>query len=1104
MPVQRQNAAMISASRLLNSIDALPYGARQRRLAARARDMAGTAELTALLDDLHAQGGFARKIALHLAYVGGEPAYVERCLGAEETEVVGTALGLAVRMRVAPERLVGLVPGLSTAMRRKLYGHVRRRKAVALAEALLPVVRDRFGDHEAAVLLPVCDAGTIAAHLPGLAYAVTGWRALGHRHPQVFLDWLDDELAGSSSGWQDLITTTAGALVAAAQAEPDRVLAVLTLVAPRVSLPRQLNRAWAVLARHDPARLLDFLVDPRRKDDHAPRGRRLWRALFVTSDEDLVRFGRAMPTGALADFLRQLPPARRPAVYAGVVGTREEDDWIAPLIDRLPVPARAAEAERLLTTRAVADDPSRRLRITARLPWATARETLYAATRRSTAEERAEAYRCLVTAAAGSRDQEVFAAVVSSLDRLPNEQDPVRAAAFGELARVPAWLFRPAEAPTLLEMMTDALTARDCSFQTQISVRTLITNLVRHGALTGQLDLVEAGITALRRLGQLRPWLDLSGLNRNLPRGGEHRVFEALRPRIAEDARYGRFEVALSLARGLGRRAWDMPELQGFVDRARTATDDQTVRTAIGLWLAPWRTRDERLGEVFHADRSTITIPEVLNGIAFSRTDLVDEVLTKPLHGRFLKRGVKYAPGFAGCFHRWLPRQCEAYADRLAKVAGKDTKQAWEQVWAISRLARVPGTAARLRRYLAHQKVAVVEAALGGLAWTDEPAGVLPELLSYVDTDRARVAVYAATRCARFVPPALLGEALAKALHSKKVTSRKEAVRLLAGHRAPDVAGLLHTVWQRPDEHRDVRRAIVSAARWCLDDERTWSLLESAAGSEHAVATALLDLDPRTIAPAHRPRYAALVRAVADADDTDTARLGLTTMSRWARWDAAGTDMLVRRVTDLANTATWHQSMTALFAACDATADPAPLVTAASTLLAAPEPESTADRDLPARQRLLALTDAIRLDGTGSETIRAAAARLADVLSDRTLRRTAISLAAAAVTFEDEAPLVRLAALADEPLWAWHAHSALADVVGAKVSRLPQAYLHDLAAGLATRSPAAVLLALAIAAAAGAESGWPTHWRELVAGLRTHDHPDVRLAALDTFTSREV
>lgn len=1098
---------MVTARAVLDGIDGLAHGARQRELAARARALAGTAELTGLLDELYAIGGFARTVGLHLAHVGGERAYVERCLGARETETVGGALGLAVRMGVPAERLVELVPELSTTLRRRLYGEVRRRRATELAEALLPVVLARFGDVEAAVLLPACRADTIAAHLPGLAHAVTGWRTIGHRHPEVLLDWLDRELAGPSTGWADLIWATASGLVAAAPTAPDRVLGVLTLVAPRVSMPHTFGRAWAVLARHDPAALLDFIVDPRRVDGQAPRGRKLWRALFVTSDDDLVRFGRAMHVSALADFLGQLPPTRRAVVYAGVVGTREWHDGLLPALDRLPVGARHDEAARLLGLRGVADDPGRRLRITARLRWDAAGETLHAATRRSTAEERAEAYACLVTAAAGSRDQEVFGALLGSFGRLPNEQDPVRAAAFGALAGVPPWLFRAAEAPAVLTLMTDALTARDCSWQTQNSVRTLIANLVRHGALTSQPDLVEAGITALRGLGQRRPWLNLARLDRGLPRGGEHRVFEALRPRIAEDARRGRFEVVLSLATGLGRRAWDMPELQAFVDRARKAADDQTVRTAIDLWLAPWRTRDERLGEVFHADRSTITIPRVLNGIAFRRTDLVDEVLTKPLHGRFLKKGVRFVPVFQGCFRHWLPRQCAAYAEGLAKVADKNTQQVWERVRAVAQLARVPGTVDRVRGYLADREVAVVEAAMSGLAWSDEPADVLEDLLAHADTDRARVAVYAPTRCARFVPPALLGTALAKALHSKKITSRKEAVRLLAIHHAPDAAGLLHTAWQRPDQHRDIRRAIVSAARWCLDDERTWALLASAAGSEHDVATAVLDLDPRTIAPSYRPRYAALVRAVADAPVQDTARLGLAAMPRWARWDDAGTDMLVRRLTDLADTASWHRSMTALIVVCDAADDPAPLAAAAATLLATPEPASTVDRDLPVRQRLLALASAVRGQSPGSPALRTSAAALADVLSaDRTLRRPAIDLAAAAVTFEDDEPLLRLAALADEPLWAWHAHAALTGVLRTKVSRLPQRHLHDLAAALAAHAPAPApqLLALAITAAAGPESGWPTHWRELLAALRDHDHQDVRLAALDTFTSSEV
>jgi hypothetical protein len=105
----------------------------------------------------------------------------------------------------------------------------------------------------------------------------------------------------------------------------------------------------------------------------------------------------------------------------------------------------------------------------------------------------------------------------------------------------------------------------------------------------------------------------------------------------------------------------------------------------------------------------------------------------------------------------------------------------------------------------------------------------------------------------------------------------------------------------------------------------------------------------------------------------------------------------------------------------------------------------------------------------------------------------------------DDAAMLRLAALADEPLWAWHAHKTLANGLWRQVQRLSRQYVRDLATTLATHesAPAPQLIALTLAAAATVESGWTTHWRELVAGLRRHEHQDVRLAALNTFTSRE-
>ena len=93
--------------------------------------------------------------------------------------------------------------------------------------------------------------------------------------------------------------------------------------------------------------------------------------------------------------------------------------------------------------------------------------------------------------------------------------------------------------------------------------------------------------------------------------------------------------------------------------------------------------------------------------------------------------------------------------------------------------------------------------------------------------------------------------------------------------------------------------------------------------------------------------------------------------------------------------------------------------------------------------------------------------------------------------------LQRVGELAGSPRWAWHAHRAVIWRLSGLVARLPQAHLYDLA------TAADPLLGLAIASQAGPEAGWPRHWRTFVTGLRDHADPEVRLTALDTYTTRE-
>ncbi|WNV86342.1 hypothetical protein [Umezawaea sp. Da 62-37] len=1091
-----------SARRLLRTLDPLPFGARQKALSDTARRLAGTAELDDLLRDF-AGDVHSRRIALQMAYVAGNGEYVAECLAAPETAVVAHALGAAVRLGLPAEVFVERLPHLPTALRRILYNGVRRRRATALADALLPVVRERFGDQEAAALLAACSTPVVAKALPELAHAVANWSAIGRRHPAEFLDLVDAELAAMTPAWwPKVLTRLGGGIAAAAEPEPARVLDLVERTLPHAPLPWGLVGVLGVLARHSPERVAAVLLDPRRTGS-TPDQRSLWRTLTGIGDDGLIGIARLLDGAALVRFLHVLAPSRRAAVYAGAVGGRADVPLEA--VDELPAAARAAEARRLLALRANADEPSRRLAVTARLGWVEARPVLREATTRATADERATAYPLYIAAGAAGRDQEVFAEVLSTLTRLPNEQDPVRAAALTALAAVPSWLFRTSETDQLVKLMVDAAQARDCSWSTQHAVGTLARALVREGIVSRRTELLDAGLVGLGSLGSHLRWMDLSGLDRALPRGAEQQVFETLRGRMAIDAERGRYEMLLGFADGLGKRAWDMTHLQELLARACKAKDDSVVSRAVGLWLAPPATRDDRVEKVFRGDRSTVTLHPVLNAIGFRRTDLLDDVIGKPLHGRFLKRGVRYVPPFEGCFPRWLPRQTAAYAGELAALAGDRRANVYERANAVRALGRVPGTVDAVRGFTGDREVQVAEAALGALAWTDEPGDVLPDLLSQVDTDRARVAVYAVTRCARFTAPDRLGEQLGLLLGGPKVTARKEAVRLLAEHHVPGAAALLTAAWDGPHSHRDVRRALVWAAGWFLDDEAAWDLLARAAADEQAVAVTVLDRSPFTVAPHHRARYAALVRDVVASPHGDPAVLRAGTVPLWARFDTGTIALLVDRVSDLGNTATWAPALTALLDVCAAANDVEPLREATARLLAAEDLfDAEADRDLPARQRIGAL--ARMVVDRPSAVLRAAAGALSDDLAATPEHRgSAVALAVAAIPWDDD-PLPGLRAvtgLADRPALAGRAEAELTARLDGAVRRMPRERALAVAGTLAGEGATAARLALAITAAAGRDTGWPEHWRSLLRSLRRHEDPDVRLAALDTVTAVE-
>jgi hypothetical protein len=282
------------------------------------------------------------------------------------------------------------------------------------------------------------------------------------------------------------------------------------------------------------------------------------------------------------------------------------------------------------------------------------------------------------------------------------------------------------------------------------------------------------------------PWIP--ALDSRLRHGQEVDFFSAVRAWLHAGVERGEYQPLLAITRALGRRAWRLPDLQNLLERAmRRANVSSVVREAISAWLDDPGQRSARVEQVLWFDSSAITLAPVLSVVSLRRTDLLDLVLPDPgPHGRFLSLGLRWVPP-QGQTRRWLPRQVRSYVDLLARVAGDAGAKIYERTAAIQAAARAgePGRAL-VERYVGSPNVNLIEAALGALVWTDRPEESLPLLLSYVDTDRARMATYAAARAAAFVAPSRLRDLFTPiALGSGRITSRKEALRLLARFSAP-------------------------------------------------------------------------------------------------------------------------------------------------------------------------------------------------------------------------------------------------------------------------------------------------------------------------------
>ncbi|TDD58704.1 hypothetical protein E1263_17965 [Kribbella antibiotica] len=1104
------------AKDLLRAIDNLPYGERQRRVIADARALSAT-DLQSLLGELATGTPFERTLGLTVAEATRDVAYVTRLLNDPIPTVQSRALAAVGNgVPVSDDDLRILYDDAPATLRGQLLQVVRKTGRTLLATRLIDEHRERWGDQAAASLLIATDDETVERLLPDLAYCLSSgeWRRLGAKRPKPVYDYALRTLPTGpdrDEWWQGPAFGITGLL----DHDPQRATNLLIRALPDDQLPTAIIGVLGRLIDIDPL-FVELLLEPERAPIlHRVLTPAVRRRLNRYADDDLIALGELMwpdPTNLLED----LPPSRRAAIFTGITKSVDLSQVVLPvwLLDVLPQQLRFEQARRMLTLRAVADSDSQRRETAGFLPYDEAFALLEPDINRPDANDRADVYRAVIYAAGRSRQAAAIESALAWSTRVRNDRDSVRQSVVQAINELPPSTLTDQLTGSLQTLLTSALEARDTGWSTRDALGDIALTAITQGAARSQLALLEWGLQAHARITENQGTFMLYGVIDGLPRGQELAVYDVLRKYIDDAVARNEFRLPFAVARAFDDRGWTIEHLQDALEKGVWSNQEYTVGEACELWL--WRrdTRAERVEQIINRDLGMAQWLHVWGAVTELRTDLLDVVLAEPQRIHRFDRDHPNWEVPDRAFRAWLPRQHARYAELVAEAAGDERMPESARAAAVATLGCIPEAGrAALEPFLQHDNVLLQEAALSALAWTDSPQEALPTLLSHANDDRARVALYAASRAARFVRPSILPGLLHPILvgDGAKVTARKEAARLLGSLRAPGASAVLADAWA--EAHRDVRAAITSAASlYLLHEPASWALLQEAVHDSEATAIALTHRPAYGLATKYRARYAELVVAVTNRPETEAVRSALLALPRWAPWSPSVAPVCAGFISDL-NSKVWSEATTSLIAVV--AADPSlglDELQAAVRLLVRAEndpglPNALPHRDHPARQRLTALGARLirALHGKPVE-VRQTLKVIAAELDSPELLDLRLDLLVQGIAWDQLATELPdlVEAVAGRPIVAYNTATRL----GSRLNRYDVQWTPDQLESTAralAQSPElmAGLLAWAIIAEAGRRSGWAQGWRELLVALRNHPQADVRQAALETVTANE-
>ncbi len=1085
---------------LVERLDGLDHNERLRALIAHARGLEPD-QRKAFLNDLSQGDTHQRWLRVQAASHSGEIDSV--WVGLKDPSVMIRFSSAAFIGRFAHEIPVSVLDDADSATLRVLFNRLMRRHNAQLSEPLVQalIAHDRLG--EATSLICSCSDEFILARLKSVAWPEHAWTKIAKNKSHLFVQKLETEFSSSDRAeviWQRYSSEVWSLLC---KHQPAIVCDWVDRFSDADTLPTSLNAGLRALLRHDARRVVKWFSQrgPWFSKQRFPQG--LSRVARSVDLETLCALGDGLILENPDHFeklISRLPYSMRASLFESATRelSTEQIEWSVGLLTELPRYIRDREALRMLgLPRAKTDGMWRRTLLGMR-DIDLVREALKDEASSAQAEDRGSAHAALVRATFGSGKG--VDETLTRLARTRNEQDPVRGAFLAALAEVPGHYFQNPEA--LDAVISPSFEARDISYMTRASILRIAHRVMTSQASAPKGPMFMFGISLLERLAGHQGTPDFPRLYPNLPKGTENAIFLALKPWIKAAQSRQQAHHVFALWRALGKRAWNIDEFGELIEDAIWSGNKNHASTAASCWLEDPSKRDQRVIELVKRDASALYLRQVLDHCHLRRQTLLAKRFSgPPPKGRFHDGKVTFVPHFSSGFWRWPTALQRLYVDQIRRAEVEGKQYSATRASLIQWRARVPiSTVSDFSAELASSDVVIQEAALGAIVLTDSPAAALPILVQNLDSDRARVAMYAMPRLARLTLRADFVNALAALLEADhlKVTVHKEVLRLLGQAGSAEAVVLLEREWGKA-LHRDVRIAALHAARSLLAQPIAWEILHDGAQSESAsVAKAVVQVPVFTVASRYRRRYLDLMMASADHEDPEVRGAFFGALrSGWGLVDLPmAVDVAGRVIARLDEVDPWRSALAMLPAAARSSAEhPQVLALIEELLLMAQDATPAGVRDQMAHQRLVAVLSTLEQGRHPHQLVlmkevaaclraerdwwgQGAAMDIAGT-QNSDLADTMIELLIAVPTALSVVHLVDAGRrAADLSSRAWTVEEAQAAIVE-----------------LCFHSAAGRLLAVAMVAVFAGKFGWGDFWIERIGTLRNDDDIDVRTAA---------